>query len=150
MRCVPVKKGWHTEQTSVFNSGSVDPVVNVLPHRQWTTASVWYSGWIPVFMGALERSAGTSTSVPHGQHLLTRCTRCGGARGPGEVAMLDTGQPFAHGLVGLAHADAAVQGFAGARQDLDQPVVIDVERPPLDLLHPHRAACRHGRIQLAG
>src|SRR5438067_10866743 len=39
MRCVPVKNGWHTEQISVFSSLRVDPVVNVFPHAQVTTAS---------------------------------------------------------------------------------------------------------------
>src|ERR1035437_4818196 len=41
IRWVPVKKGWHTEQTSVFSSAIVEPVVKVLPHRQVTTVSVW-------------------------------------------------------------------------------------------------------------
>ena len=34
MRWVPVKKGWQTEQTSVFSSFRVDPVVKVLPWDQ--------------------------------------------------------------------------------------------------------------------
>jgi hypothetical protein len=36
---VPVKNGWHTEQISVLSSLRVDPVVNVFPHAQVTTAS---------------------------------------------------------------------------------------------------------------
>jgi hypothetical protein len=39
MRCVPVKNGWQTEQISVLSSLRVDPVVNVFPHAQVTTAS---------------------------------------------------------------------------------------------------------------
>jgi hypothetical protein len=32
--------------------------VKVLPHRQCTTASVWYSGWISVFMALVIRVQG--------------------------------------------------------------------------------------------
>ena len=37
--CVPVKNGWQTEQISVLSSLRVEPVVNVFPHTQVTTAS---------------------------------------------------------------------------------------------------------------
>ena len=39
IRWVPVKNGWQTEQISVLSSLRVEPVVNVFPHTQVTTAS---------------------------------------------------------------------------------------------------------------
>ena len=47
--CLPVKKGWHSEQSSTRKEGTVERVVNSLPQEQCTWHST-YSGWIPVFM----------------------------------------------------------------------------------------------------
>ena len=38
IRCSPVKKGWHAEQTSVRISSTVEPVVQVLPQLHITVA----------------------------------------------------------------------------------------------------------------
>lgn len=51
--CLPVKNGWHEEQTSTCSSlPKVERVVNSLPQLQTTLISV-YLGWIPSFMMTL-------------------------------------------------------------------------------------------------
>src|ERR1700676_3623530 len=145
MRWVPVKNGWHTEHTSVFSSGSVDPVVNVLPQRQVTTASMWYWGWISVFMALGNARAGTDMSIPRALNNSNVPAHPGGDR-PGEVAVLDAGQEVADALVRRAHADAGRQ----RRKDVEEPVVVDVERTPLHLVDGHRpAGCDRG-VDLLG
>jgi hypothetical protein len=36
--CLPVKNGWQFEQMSVWITGTVERVSNVLPHAHWTVA----------------------------------------------------------------------------------------------------------------
>ena len=44
--CCPVNSGWQAAQISTPISGSVEPVVKVLPQAQWTRASGYHLGWI--------------------------------------------------------------------------------------------------------
>ena len=143
MRWVPVKKGWQTEHTSVFSSGSVEPVVKVLPQRQVTTASVWYCGMDLGLHGTRKHGVGTRTSIPR----ALEPNPAGQTRArdrSGEVAVLDPGQELADALVRGAHAGARRQ----RGQHVEQPVVVDVERPPLHLVDPHLLAGAHGGVDL--
>src|SRR5580700_1170999 len=123
MRGVPVKKGWHTEHTSVFSSVSVEPVVKVLPHRQWTSASTWYSGWIAAFIGAprftrkgrVDDTTLVATSIQRRRN------------GPGEVPVGDAGKPVDKMLVCRSEPDAVAREQLSRAEHVDQPVVIAVE-----------------------
>src|SRR5438270_2093892 len=142
MRCVPVKNGWHTEHTSVLSSVSVDPVVKVLPQRQVTTASVWYSGWISAFIRARQNGALLLESGYHGLGKPIREHR------PREIAMRHTRQRALHPRARLAHPHAADRHGSGGGEHVEQPVVVDVERAPLHLTNRHRAASVDGALEL--
>ena len=47
--CLPVKKGWHLEQTSTTIFSLVEPVSMTLPQAQRIVVCL-YSGWMPCFM----------------------------------------------------------------------------------------------------
>src|SRR3984885_9903999 len=112
MRCVPVKNGWHTEHPSVFSSVRVEPVVKVLPHRQCTSASTWYSGWIAAFIGAPR----FTRKGPTHDTTLAASSIHRHDDGPREVAVSDAGQPVDEMLVGRCEPDA-VGGEQPARAE---------------------------------
>src|ERR1700733_5483612 len=120
MRCVPVKNGWHTEHPSVFSSVSVEPVVKVLPHRQWTSASTWYSGWIAAFIGAprFTRKGRVDDTTPGSGSIQGHRHRAG------EVAVGHAWEPIDDVLICGRQADAVLREQPPSRQDVDEPVVI--------------------------
>src|ERR1019366_4151316 len=152
IRWVPVKNGWQSEQTSVLSSGRVEPVRNVLPQTQVTVASVWNWGCRAAFMDRLvlrgtERTKDTTGAMERngawgGASLRPRSAGMGDRSG--EVAVGHLGEPSPNGLQGRPHPDSRLH----LRQLLDEPVVIDVEAPPLDLVDPHLGAGGDGRLQL--
>src|ERR1700733_14601427 len=146
MRCVPVKNGWHTEHTSVFSSVSVEPVVKVLPQRQWTSASTWYSGWIAAFIGAprFTRKGRVDDTT-----LVASSIQRHGHR-PGEVAMGNARKPVDEVLVRGCQTDAVRREQPAGAEHVDEPVVVAVQGTPLNLLRAHRHHCPGGAIELVG
>src|SRR5579863_657903 len=120
MRCVPVKNGWHTEHTSVFSSVSVEPVVKVLPQRQCTSASTWYSGWIVAFIGAprfTRKGRSDDTTLGFGSIQRHR-------HRTGEVTVGDAGEPVDEVLIRRRETDSVIGEQAPRREDINEPVVV--------------------------
>ncbi len=90
--CLPVKKGWHSLQSSTRRVDLVDSVVKVLPHEQVTV-----------------RFAVGGVDICFHDRSLSAKRECSGKLASGRRAPADLGQELVVGLGGLEFVDQELE-----------------------------------------